>query len=113
VASTVSNYSANTDITTTDDNSNSILAQPPKDLNYYRAELTGLWRKTVEDIIATGRVFSEAKNYLTPDEYKDLMAEFGFERSIAARLRAIYHCLENVDNYLQNGSLPRSQPSMK
>jgi hypothetical protein len=64
----VSIYSANTDITTTidDDNSNSILAQPPKDLNYYRAELTGLWRKTVEDIIATGRVFSQAKNDLTP-----------------------------------------------
>jgi hypothetical protein len=105
----VSIYSANTDITTTidDDNSNAILAQPPKDLNYYRAELTGLWRKTVEDIIATGRVFSEAKNDLTPGEYKDLMAEFGFERSIAARLRAIYHCLLGVDNYLQN-RLPAS-----
>jgi hypothetical protein len=109
------NYSANTTesinasltTTITDDNSNSILAQPPKDLNYYRAELTGIWRKTVEDIIATGRVFSQAKNDLTPDEYKDLMAEFGFERSIAARLRAIYHCLTNVDNYLQK-RLPAS-----
>jgi hypothetical protein len=103
-------YDANTttgSITTNDSDSNPILAQPPKDLNYYRAELTGLWRKTVEDIIATGRVFSQAKNDLTPDEYKDLMAEFGFERSIAARLRAIYHCLLGVDNYLQN-RLPAS-----
>ncbi len=89
-------YDANTttgSITTNDSDSNPLI-QPPKDLNYYRAELTGLWRKTVEDIIATGRVFSQAKNDLTPGEYKDLMAEFGFERSIAARLRAIYHCLE-------------------
>jgi len=97
-------YDANTtteSITTNDSNSNPILAQPPKDLNYYRAALTGLWQKTVEDIIATGRVFSQAKDDLTPGEYKALMAEFGFERSIAARLRAIYHCLEDVDNYLQ------------
>jgi len=102
-------YDANTttgSITTNDSDSNPLI-QPPKDLNYYRAELTGLWRKTVEDIIATGRVFSQAKNDLTPGEYKDLMAEFGFERSIAARLRAIYHCLENVDNYLQK-QLPAS-----
>ena len=102
-------YDANTttgSITTNDSDSNSLI-QPPKDLNYYRVELTGLWRKTVEDIIATGRVFSEAKDDLTPGEYKDLMAEFGFERSIAARLRAIYHCLMNVDNYLQK-RLPAS-----
>ena len=97
---------SNTEITT-DDNSNSILAQPPKDLAYYRSELTRLWRKTVEDIIETGRVFSEAKDNLESEEYKDLMAEFGFERSIAARLRAIYHCLEDVDNYLQK-RLPAS-----
>src|SRR2546426_7279367 len=89
-------YDSNTEITTTDDTNP--LTQPTKDLSYYRAELTGLWRKTVEDIIATGRVFSQAKDDLTPGEYKDLMAELGFERSIAARLRAIYHCLENVDN---------------
>jgi len=97
-------YDANTttgSITTNDSDSNPILAQPPKDLNYYRAELTGLWRKT------TGRVFSQAKDDLTPGEYKALMAEFGFERSIAARLRAIYHCLEDVDNYLQK-RLPAS-----
>jgi len=102
-------YDANTttgSITTNDSDSNPLI-QPPKDLNYYRAELTGLWRKTVEDIIATGRVFSQAKDDLTPGEYKDLMAEFGFERSIAARLRAIYHCLTNVDNYLQK-RLPAS-----
>jgi len=102
-------YDANTttgSITTIDSDSNPLI-QPPRDLNYYRAELTGLWRKTVEDIIATGRIFSEAKDNLTPGEYKDLMAEFGFERSIAARLMAIYHCLMNVDNYLQK-RLPAS-----
>jgi hypothetical protein len=104
----VSIYSANTDITTTtDDDSNSILAQPPKDLNYYRAELTGLWRKTVEDIIATGRVFSQAKNDLTPGEYKDLMAEFGFDRAMVSRLRTIYACLKNVANS-QHLKLPAS-----
>jgi len=104
----LSNIYANTETTTasitntTEDNdSNSFLAQPPKDLNYYWVELTGLWRKT------TGRVFSQAKDDLTPGEYKALMAEFGFERSIAARLRAIYHCLEDVDNYLQK-RLPAS-----
>jgi len=60
----VSIYSANTDITTTpmDGGDSNPLITPPKDLNYYRAELTGLWRKTVEDIIATGRVFSQAKD---------------------------------------------------
>jgi hypothetical protein len=47
----------------TDDDSNPLIT-PPKNLNYYRAELTGLWRKTVEDIIATGRIFSEAKNII-------------------------------------------------
>ncbi len=63
-------YDANTttgSITTNDSDSNPILAQPSKDLNYYRAELTGLWRKT------TGRVFSQAKDDLTPDEYKALI----------------------------------------
>ncbi len=96
---------SNTEITTTD-NTNP-LAQPTKDLSYYREALKGLWRKTVEDIIATGRVFSEAKDNLTSAEYRTLMAEFGFERSIAARLRAIYQCLTNVDNYLQK-QLPAS-----
>src|ERR1700694_5948641 len=101
--------SANTDITTTDDNSdsNSILAQAPKDLNYYRAELTGLWRKTVEDIIATGRVFSEAKDDLTPGEYKNLMAELGFDRAMVSRLRTIYNCLKDVANS-QHLNLPAS-----
>ena len=96
---------SNTEITTTDDTNP--LAQPTKDLSYYREALKGLWRKTVEDIIATGRVFSEAKDNLTSAEYRTLMAEFGFERSIAARLRAIYQCLTNVDNYLQK-RLPAS-----
>jgi hypothetical protein len=103
-------YDANTtteSITTNDSDSDSILAQPPKDLNYYRAELTGLWRKTAEDIIATGRVFSQAKNDLTPGEYKVLMAEFGFDRAMVSRLRTIYACLKDVANS-QHLKLPAS-----
>jgi len=111
----LSDIYANTATTTTDDDTDTFLIDsdpttindPDRLLSHYREVLKGLWRKTVADILETGRVFSEAQDRLLPAHYKALMVEFGFEKTMVSRLRTIYQCFSVVANS-QLSKLPAS-----
>ncbi len=110
----LSNIYSNTTTTTDDDSDTFLIDSDPTTINdpdrllgHYREVLKGLWRKTVTDILETGRVFAEAQGRLLPSHYKALMVEFGFEKTMVSRLRTIYGCLKNVANS-QHLKLPAS-----
>jgi hypothetical protein len=92
-------YFANTEITdTTDDNSESILAQPdPTTINdpdhlrtYYQTDLQASWgKKTVEGIIKSGQILKQAQALLPYGHFSSLAEEFDMDRSVVTRLKKI------------------------